>query len=181
MKKALFILSLVLFISQCTVPIEKPALAPVHPVVNEYWGIELSDPYQYMENMDDSIVKNWMIANADYARGILDGISGRSGLIEKMQEFDERRSDQVSSLTILDNDHYFYLKTTPEDEAGKLYTREGFEGEEKLLFDPETYGEDSLDYVIGSISPTFDGDKVAFTVEPNGSENSTMLSPKDLG
>jgi len=175
MKKAFFILSLVLFVSQCNIPTEKPALAPVHPAVNEYWGIELTDPYQYMENMDDSIVKNWMIANADYARGILDGISGRSGLIEKMKEFDERRSDQVSSLTILDNDRYFYLKTTPEDEAGKLYTREGFDGEEKLLFDPETYGEDSLDYVIGSISPTFDGDKVAFTVEPNGSENSTML------
>ncbi len=175
MKKAFFVLSLVLFVSQCNTPTEKPALAPAHPVVNEYWGIQLSDPYQYMENMEDSIVKNWMIANADYARGILDGISGRSGLIEKMKEFDERRSDQVSSLTILDNDRYFYLKTTPEDEAGKLFTREGFEGEEKLLFDPKSYGEDSLDYVIGSISPTFDGDKVAFTVEPNGSENSTML------
>ena len=161
MKKALFLVVLPLFLSQCTTVMEKPALAPVHPVVNEYWGIELTDPYQYMENMDDTIVKNWMIANADYARGILDGISGRSGIIEKLKEFDERRSDQVSSLTILDNNRYFYLKTTPEDESGKLFTREGYEGEEKLLFDPQTYGEDSLDYVIGSISPTFEGDKVA--------------------
>lgn len=176
MKKYLFFLSgLALFITQCTTPLEKPSLAPVHPVVNEYWGIELSDPYQYMENLEDSIVKAWMIANADYARTILDGISGRSGIIEKMKEFDQRRSDQVSDLTILDNDRYFYLKTTPEDESGKLYTREGYRGEEKLLFDPQTYGEDSLDYVIGSISPTFEGDKVAFTVEPNGSENSTLM------
>lgn len=175
MKKTLFLLSLVLFLAQCTVQTEKPALPPVVPVVNEYWGIELTDPYQYMENMEDSIAKNWMIANADYARSILDGISGRSGIIEKFKEFDERRSDQVSNLTILDNDRYFYLKTTPEDEAGKLFTREGFDGEEKLLFDPQTYGEDSLDYVIGSISPNFKGDKLAFTVEPNGSENSTML------
>lgn len=175
MKNVLFLLSLILFISQCTTPLNKPALAPVDPVVNEYWGIELTDPYQYMENLDDTIVKNWMIANADYARSILDGISGRSGLIEKMKEFDERRSDQVSNLTILDNDRYFYLKTTPEDEAGKLYTREGLGGEEKLLFDPQTYGEDTLDYVVGSISPTLEGDKVAFTVEPNGSENSTMM------
>ena len=115
MKKVLFLAFLPLFLSQCTTVTEKPALAPVHPVVNEYWGIELTDPYQYMENMDDTIVKNWMIANADYARGILDGISGRSGIIEKLKEFDERRSDQVSSLTILDNNRYFYLKTTPED------------------------------------------------------------------
>ena len=50
MKNALFILGVILFVSQCTAPPEKPALAPVHPVVNEYWGIELTDPYQYMEN-----------------------------------------------------------------------------------------------------------------------------------
>ncbi len=175
MKKTLLLLSLAIFLIQCVSDPEKPALAPVQVEVNEYWGVELADPYQYMEDMEDTIVKNWMIANSDYARIILDGISGRTGIIEKFQEFDERRSDQVSDLTILDNDRYFYLKTTPEDESGKLFTRQGFEGEEKLLFDPETYGEDSLDYVIGSISPTFDGDKVAFTVEPNGSENSTLL------
>ncbi|MFO7670973.1 MAG: prolyl oligopeptidase family serine peptidase [Bacteroidales bacterium] len=175
MKKILLLLSLPLFLSQCSTLPEKPADAPVRPVVDEYWGTELTDPYQYMENLEDSVVKSWMIANADYARGILDGISGRSEIIEKMKDFDERRSDQVSNLTILDNDRYFYLKTTPEDETGKLFTREGFEGQEILLFDPQTYGEDSLDYVIGSISPTFEGDKVAFTVEPNGSENSTLL------
>lgn len=176
MKKHLpVVLLAALIFSQCTTPLEKPALAPVKPVVNEYWGIELTDPYQYMEDLEDTIVQNWMIANADYARAVLDGISGREGIIEKLKEFDERRSDQVSNLTILDNDRYFYLKTTPEDEAGKLFTREGFDGSEQLLFDPETYGEDSLDYVVSGISPSYEGDKVAFTVEPNGSENSTLM------
>jgi prolyl oligopeptidase len=176
MKKHLLLLAVAtMFLSQCIAPTEKPGLAPVNPVVDEYWGIQLTDPYRYMEDLQDTVVKNWMIANADYARSVLDGISGREGLVEKMKEFDERRSDQVSNLVILDNDRYFYLKTTPEDETGKLFMRDGFEGEEKMLFDPQTYGEDSLDYVIGSISPTFEGDKVAFTVEPNGSENSTVM------
>jgi prolyl oligopeptidase len=128
-----------------------------------------------MEDQEDTIVKNWMIANSDYARAVLDGITGRQGLIDKMKEFDERRSDQVTDLTILDNDRYFYLKTTPEDEAGKLFTRDGFGGEERMLFDPQLYGEDSVDYVIGIISPSLEGDKVAFTVEPDGSENTTTL------
>ncbi|MCK5134320.1 MAG: S9 family peptidase [Bacteroidales bacterium] len=176
MKRILFLLAFTaMFMTQCTQPLEKPALATVNPVENEYWGVSLTDPYQYMENLEDTIVKNWMIANADYARSILDGISGRNALIEKMQEFDQRVSDRTSNLTILDNDRYFYLKTTPEDETGKLFVRDGFDGAEKLLFDPQTYGDDSLDYVIGSISPTFAGDKVAFTVTPNGSENTTML------
>ncbi|RPI42884.1 MAG: S9 family peptidase, partial [Bacteroidetes bacterium] len=70
---------------------------------------------------------------------------------------------------------YFYLKTTPEDETGVLYMRDGFEGQEKMLFDPQTFGEDSLDYSIAAVSPTFEGDKVAFSVFPNGSETTTLM------
>ena len=182
MKKTLIILApltwVVLLLTQCGTGPElpnEPGLAPVKPVENEYWGITLEDPYQYMENMEDTVVKNWMISNADYARAVLDRIPGRAALVEKMKEFDGRVSDLVTNLTILDNDRYFYLKTTPEDETGKLYFRDGFEGTETLLFDPQTYGEDTVDYVIGSISPTFEGDKVAFTVTPNGSEVTTTL------
>lgn len=173
-KKIFLLLTVVLAIIQCNSPPpmpEKPDLAPVKPVVDEYWGVDLTDPYQYMENMEDSLVRNWMIANADYAKAVLDGISGRQGLLDKMKEFDERVSDRITNLIILDNDRYFYLKTTPEDETGKLYTREGYKGEERMLFDPQTYNDDSLDYVIGSISPTFEGAKVAFSLQPNGTEN----------
>ena len=176
MKQILFLLlATPLILNQCTQPLEQPALAPEKPVVDEYWGVQLTDPYQYMENMEDTLVKSWMIANADYARAILDGIPGRGDLVEKMKAFDERVSDLVTSLTILDNDRYFYLKTTPEDETGKLFYREGFEGSEVLLFDPQTYGDDSLDYVIESIEPTFTGDKVAISVAANGSENATTM------
>jgi len=163
---------------QCNKPADlpdKPALLPAKMAIEDYWGVQLEDPYQYMENMEDTLVRNWMIASSDYARAVLDGISGRQGLIDKMQEFDQRRSDQVTDLTILDNDRYFYLKTTPDDETGKLYMRDGFEGDEKLLFDPDTYGVDSLDYVISGIYPNFEGTRLALTVDPNGSENTTMI------
>ncbi|MGW8316865.1 MAG: hypothetical protein ACWGNV_14800, partial [Bacteroidales bacterium] len=182
MKKSLSILLIiplgVLFLQQCSNNEKgpaKPEPAPIRPVQNTYWGTTLTDPYQYMENLEDTVVRSWMIANADYARAILDAIPGRQALVDKMKEFDSRRSESAYNLTILDNDRYFYLKTTPEDETGKLYTRDGFNGTERLLFDPQTYGEDTLDYVISSVSPTFEGDKVAFTVSPNGSENTTTL------
>jgi prolyl oligopeptidase len=167
-----------LFLLQCGTGSQgpsRPALAPVHPVQDTYWGTTLTDPYQYMEDLEDTVVKNWMIANADYARAVLDGIPGRKELIDQMRDFDSRVSERVTNLTILDNDRYFYLKTTPEDETGKLYVRDGYDGTERLLFDPQTYGEDTLRYVIGSVSPTFEGDKVAITVSPDGSEVNTTL------
>ena len=130
------------FMQQCVPSAEgpsKPEPAPVRPVQNTYWGTTLTDPYQYIENLEDTTVRNWMIANADYARALLDAIPGRQSLVDQMEEFDSRSSERVTNLTILDNDRYFYLKTTPEDETGKLFTRDGFAGTERLLFDPHTY------------------------------------------
>ena len=177
--KILLVLPLAgLLMKQCGTPGSELALpdqAPVNPVSDIYWGTTLEDPYQYMENLEDTVVTDWLIAQADYARAVLDAIPGRKALVDQMREFDSRSSEQVTNLTILDNDRYFYLKTTPEDETGKLFMRDGFNGDERLLFDPHTYGVDSLDYVISSVSPTFEGDKAAFTVSPNGSENTTML------
>ena len=74
-----------------------------------------------MENLQDPYVKNWFKSQADYSRSVLNSIPGRQSLIDKMREFDEKKSTRVSNLNITGNDQYFYLKTTPEDETGKLF------------------------------------------------------------
>ena len=180
MKKNILILVIVaIALFQCTnkqgPPPEKPAFAKVEVVVDNYFGTELDDPYRYMEDLTDSSTLDWMKAQSDYSRNLLDRIPGRQSLIDKMAEFDKRKSSRVSPPRITDNDVYFYLKTTPEDETGKLYYRNGFEGEETLLFDPETYNpDDDLQYVISDFNPDHEGLKVAFEVAPNGSENGVL-------
>lgn len=176
--RTLLILSALAVLMQCTTDQKnsKPPLAPVDPVVDEYFGTKITDPYRYMENLKDSAVLNWIRANADYSRSILNSIPGRQNLIAKMKEFDGRKSSSVSNLSITETDRYFYLKTTPEDETGKLYYRIGYEGEEILLYDPEVHGNDTtLKFVISAVSPSIDGSRVAFEIAPNGSESSEMM------
>jgi prolyl oligopeptidase len=36
----------------------KPPAAPVRPVTNEYFGVEVTDPYRYMENLKDPATRN---------------------------------------------------------------------------------------------------------------------------
>ena len=142
----------------------------------KYFGTKVSDPYRYLENLQDTAVVQWMKAQADYSRAILYNIPGRQALIDKMKEFDSRKSSRISYVIITDNDRYFYLKTTPADETGKLFYRDGYEGAETLLYDPETYSSDtSKKFVISSISASIDGLKVAFDIAPNGSESSEMM------
>ncbi len=171
-------LILILFVS-CTSneTKKKPPLAKEEPVKDTYFGQTFSDPYRNLENLNDSSVLKWFRIQSDYARNVLNDIPGRQSLIDKMIEFDGRRATRVTMLNITENDKYFYLKTTPADETGKLYYRDGFGGTETFLFDPQRYASDTTEkYVIGSISPNLDGSKVAFVVAPNGSESSIILT-----
>ncbi len=154
---------------------QKPPLAPVTMITETYFGKEVDDPYRYMENVSDSTFTNWLKLQSAYARKVLNNIPGRRGLIDKLREFDGRRSVRAYQLTVTNNEKYFYLKETPEDETGKLFYRDGFTGEEIMLFDPENYKRDTLKYVISLLHPSPKGTKLAFEIAPNGSENSELL------
>ena len=151
-------------------------VAPVKVVTDEYFGQKIDDPYRYLEDMKDEAVIDWFKGQGDYTTEVMKNVTGRDELIAKFKEFDGRRSSRVYNLRITENDLYFYLKMTPEDETGKLFMRNGYEGEEIFLFDPSEYKkEEGKQYTIGSISPNRDGSLLAFGVEPNGSEASTIL------
>lgn len=179
MKTLAYLVSLILVIMvHCTTndTRKQPSLAQVKPVVDEYFGIKISDPYRYMENLKDSAVLGWFKEQSVYSRSILNNIPGRQNLINKMLEFNGRKSSQFNRLNITDNDRYFYLKTTPANETGKLYYRDGFDGKETLLYDPEKHSADTTQtFAISSISPSHDGSKIAFSIAPNGSESGEIL------
>ena len=151
-------------------------VAPVKVVTDDYFGQSIDDPYRYLEDMKNEDVIDWFKAQGDYAAEVMNLVNGRDELVAKFKELDQRRSSRVFNLNITENDLYFYLKMTPEDEVGKLYMRKGYTGEEVFLFDPSTYNQDEgKQYTIGAISPNQDGSLLAFTVAANGSESSTIL------
>ena len=110
MKAQIFLYFIIIFLLvQCKTQntLDKPSLAKVKSVEDEYFGKKISDPYRYMENLQDPEVKKWFEAQADYSRSVLNNIPGRQSLIDKMREFDKRKSSKISYLRITDNDLYF--------------------------------------------------------------------------
>lgn len=155
--------------------------APSQPVTETYFGKEITDPYRNLEDLRDPGVQKWIKEQSDYARAVLDKISGRKGLIDLMTDLDRRKTERVTNLIITDNDIYFYLKTVPGDETGKLYTRNGLNGKETLLFDPARYNKDTTQkYTISTfpfdgINPSHDGSLVAFQIASDGSKNAVLI------
>lgn len=152
------------------------ALPPIRPVTETICDTTITDPYRALEDLSDPEVDRWMRSEAARAREVLDGLPHREEMLAMMREFDSRRKEQVYNLVISESNRYFYLKRQPGEEVGQLFWRDGFEGNETLLFDPRKYGKESgADYVISRVSPSHDGRKAAVAVSADGSENAVLL------
>ena len=154
-----------------TLPTTQP-VAPVRPVTDTYFGTTLTDPYRWMEKLDDPEVKTWFKEQADYARGALDKIPGRDTLAAQIKALDAAGTS-VGEVQSAGN-RYFYTKTRPKDNTPKLYVRDSLQGAERLLFDPETLGKAGVHYALDYYAPSLDGKYVAYGISPGGSEQSVL-------
>lgn len=114
---------------------QSPPVAPVRPVIDDYHGTKVSDPYRYMENLQDPAVQSWFKAQNDYTRAVLASIPGRRHLLARIEELDQ----SVPRVTArrLPGDLYLVTARLPGENVSKLYLRRGLSGQDTLLLDPE--------------------------------------------
>ncbi len=151
---------------------DDPPVAPVREVTDTYFGTKIIDPYRWMENLKDPEVVSWMKAQNTYTRTLLDRISGRQELLARIRELDNAGVVVTSVRRV--GEQYFYYKTAPGDESRKLYVRDGLEGTERLLIDPDKLSSPGKHYSIDYFEPSLDGRYVAYGVSPSGSEDSVL-------
>jgi len=155
-----------------------PPAAPVRMVTDTMFDTTLADPYRWLENLKDSAVVQWLHAQTDYTRHVLDAIPGRAALAARVHAL----SNAGSSLggVQLGGARIFYFKRLPGEDQQKLYVRDSLGAAERLLVDPEklrTPG--GPPWAINYYAPSWDGRYVAFGVSPGGSE-SAILRVLDL-
>src|SRR5438045_6081842 len=68
---------------------EGPPVAPVRPVVDDYFGTKVTDNYRYFEQFGDPEVQAWVKGQAEYASRVLHAIPGRDRLLARIKELDE--------------------------------------------------------------------------------------------
>jgi prolyl oligopeptidase len=152
-----------------------PPIAPVRPVTDTYFGVTVTDPYRYMENLSDPDVTAWFKGQDAYTRSALAKIPGRDALLARIRELDESRPSDVSDFNVIPGGRYFYKKRLSTENVSKLYVRDGLDGAERLLLDPAKYPTDPGSHnAISYYSLSPDGKMVAVGVSPGGSENAII-------
>jgi prolyl oligopeptidase len=152
----------------------KPPVAPVRNVTDTYFGTTVTDPYRYMEDMKNPEVADWMKAQADYTRTTLAKIPGRNEVLTEVTTFGDAAAARVSSVQIV-GEKVYYLKRRADENIGKLYLRDGFAGEERLLVDPDAMpAPEGKHFAVDYFAPSPDNKYLAYGISIGGSEESVL-------
>jgi prolyl oligopeptidase len=151
------------------------SVAPVRPVTDQYFGVAVSDPYRYMEDLANPEVSAWFKSQNDYTRGALATIPGRDTLLKRIQELDASTPARVSAVNRIPGGRIFYEKEMANEIVFKLYVRDGLDGQERILLDPAKYPVAAGSHnAISYYTPSWDGKMVAVGVSAGGSENAII-------
>jgi prolyl oligopeptidase len=152
----------------------KPPVAAVRPVIDDYYGTKIVDNYRYMENLKDPEVQQWMRAQADYARATLDSLPGRAALLARINDVIGSQPARVLDVQIVAG-HYYSLRTPSGGQVAGLYVRDGLNGTDRLLIDPEKdSGSRGTQSSISFYAPSPDNGYVVYGLAAGGSGNAVL-------
>jgi prolyl oligopeptidase len=154
-----------------------PAVATVPPiarrddVVDVVHGVEVADPYRWLEDGDAADTQAWVAAQNNHTRVVLDALPARVGLADRFAELFGAGTAVAPSIR---GRQLFSLERWGLHEQAVLVVRSvDGDAEPRTLLDPHTLTGDattSLDWY----APSLDGGLVAFGISAGGDERSTL-------
>jgi prolyl oligopeptidase len=171
----LFLISALTELALIDLPaIEPPPQTPKKPLTDEYHGVTVQDPYQWLENDDDPDVKAWSDAQSQRTRAYLDKLPGRAAIEKQLTAWYAKTSPSYFSLVsrpgILSA-----IKFQPPKQQPLLVTLVSANDlkSEKIVLDPnvlDAKGTTAIDWFV----PSLDGKHVAVSLSKGGSEDGTL-------
>ena len=134
------------------------------------FGVSVPDPYRWLEDEKSPEVKAWMTAQDKAARAHIDALPGRAKLIERFKQL--YYLDSVSPPWRRGS-RLFYTRRHADREKAIVYFREGSDGGEQLLLDPNAMSKDGTTS-LGTWVPSLDGEYVAYALRENGSDEAAL-------
>ncbi len=133
-------------------------------------GQRVEDPFRWLEDEKSPEVQAWMKAQDDFTRAALARLPGREALRQRYAEL--YYLDSVSA-PIQRGGRYFYFRTHKDREKAILYWKEGPDGAEKVLLDPNLWTKDNT-VSLGVWVPSWDGKRVVFAQKPNAADEAVL-------
>jgi len=152
-----------------------PAPLPPQPVVDTHWGVAVPDPYRFLEDTKDPKVQSWLKAQANATETILMSIPGRAGLLTRVKEIEAAAAGLATDIVRTEGNRFFFERRNPTDGQFKLVWRDGIDGPDTVIVDPEALSKAAgRPHAIMDFAPSRDGRFLA-TSNPVSVENALWL------
>lgn len=161
-----------LVFSSCTGPFvaAEPPVTRVEPVVDTLHGVEITDPYRWLEDQESPETRAWIDAQNAYTRSILDSVSGRTAIEERLGAL--LKVDDIGTPSVR-GERYFFSKRLAGRDLHVLYMRQGTDGADEVLVDPHPMSDDGM--VSVSYAGLSQGGAVAaYSVREGGEDETTI-------
>jgi len=146
-------------------PIAYPE-APRGPVVDNFHGTQVADPYRWLEDLDGSATRAWVEKEGALTQAYMAALPVRETLRARLGVlFNYERFGLPFSV----GKRYFYGHNTGLQNQNLLLKTEGLNGVPSVAFDPNALSKDGSLAVVGYV-PSDDGQMLAYGVSVSGSD-----------
>ena len=151
--------------------VDSPPPTPIEPITEVLHGIEITDPYRWLEDQNSPRTRQWLEEQAAYTRAYFDAIPDRERIRTRVKELLALK--EVISEPWNVGDRYFFLKRPEDREQPVIVMRSRLSGPETILVDPAHRGcGDSVAVSIVTVSA--DGRFLAYSVRKGGTDHSAV-------
>jgi prolyl oligopeptidase len=154
-----------------TPAIPPPPVARTVSVTETTFGMQVSDPYRWMEGNDNAELTSWLRAQGAYTSAWLARIPSRDALLHRVRELGLASSSSFGVQ--LAGGRMFYRHVAPGEQLPKLMVRDA-NTPERVLVDPAGLGTGGSHASINAFAPSPDGALLAYDVALGGGEVSSI-------
>ena len=133
-------------------------------------GQRVADPYRWLEDGTQQRVKTWVTHQDKFARDYVRALPLRDAYKKRLTELSYY--DAISAPRRY-GDKYFYSRKHKTKEKSVVYWRQGKDGPEQTLIDPNTLSRDGS-ISLGGWQPSHNGEYVAYRLKKNNADHAIL-------
>jgi prolyl oligopeptidase len=133
-------------------------------------GVEIVDPYRWLENQDSPQTREWIAAQNGYTQSLLNPLPMHERIYKRLMEM--YRHESISEPEE-ESGSYFFMKRGADQDLWSIYVRKGPDGPDELLIDPQPLSSDHTTSVTLE-GATQDGKLLAYGVRRGGEDETEI-------
>ena len=153
------------FAQQNTAPLKYPQTKTVD-VTDNYHGIEIADPYRWLEDTESEETAKWVEAQNELTEAYLGALPQRESMRSRLTKLWNYERYSIPSRR---GQRYFFSHNDGLQNQSVLYTAKSLDAKKQVLIDPNTLSEDGTVALAGT-RLTRDGTLVAYALADGGSD-----------